>query len=80
MVSYVIGAKGHQINQIKEQSRAEVVLQEPNDKLNNMRAARVEGRGVQVSKAIKMIYDVVDNKKNQQEIDTNKKVESKSVD
>jgi hypothetical protein len=30
-----------------------------------MRAARVEGRGVQVSKAIKMIYDVVDNKKNQ---------------
>lgn len=46
MVSYVIGAKGHQINQIKEQSRAEVVLQEPNDKLNNLRAARVEGRGV----------------------------------
>lgn len=56
------------------------MLQEPNEKLNNLRAARVEGRGVQVSKAIKMIYEVIENKRDQQEIDFHKRVESKCVD
>jgi len=48
---------------LKDQSRAEIVFNEPYEKCRKYRAARIEGRGLQIVRAITLIRSVIEDKK-----------------